>query len=480
MAESLRKKTLYGMSWSFAENLSQQGIQFVIGVLIARVLSPSDYGMVGMLAIFTAISQTLINSGFSTAIVRKTDRTQTDLSTAFWFNIGVGIVLYFILFFSGPLIARFYNVPLLADLIKVTAITLIFNSLCIVQQALFTIKMDFKTQAKISVTASLVTGITGVAMAYNGFGVWSIVWPGVAGGAVRCVMLWVSSKWRPDKVFSKRSFRELFSFGSKLLVSGLIDTLYNNIYPIIIGKKFSATDLGYYSRADGYSQLPATTITGVLQRVTFPMLCEIQDDMARLENVYRRLLRLSAFVVFPAMTGLAAIAEPLIRFMITDKWLMCVPYLQILCFSLMWYPIHAINLNLLQVKGRSDLFLKLEIIKKIIGILTIIIAVPFGIMWMCVGKVISSILCLIINTYYTGKLIRVGFIKQMGDLLPIMLLSLFNGAVVLGISCLINNTALQVIIGLITGVVIYTTTAYILKFKELDFILETLKIKKRI
>lgn len=480
MAESLRKKTLYGMSWSFAENLSQQGIQFVIGVLIARVLSPSDYGMVGMLAIFTAISQTLINSGFSTAIVRKTDRTQTDLSTAFWFNMAVGLALYFILFLSGPLIARFYNEPLLSDLIKVTALTLILNSLCIVQQALFTIKMDFKIQAKISVTASLVTGITGVAMAYNGFGVWSIVWPGVAGGAVRCVMLWVSSKWRPDKVFSKRSFRELFSFGSKLLVSGLIDTLYNNIYPIIIGKKFSATDLGYYSRADGYSQLPATTITGVLQRVTFPMLCEIQDDMARLENVYRRLLRLSAFVVFPAMTGLAAIAEPLIRFMITDKWLMCVPYLQILCFSLMWYPIHAINLNLLQVKGRSDLFLKLEIIKKMIGVLTIIIAVPFGIIWMCIGRVITSILCLAVNTYYTGKLIHVGFIKQMGDLLPILLLSLFNGAIVLGITYFIDNMALQVVIGLVTGIVVYIATAYLLKFKELDFILESLKIKRRV
>ena len=313
MAESLRKKTLYGMSWSLVENFSLQGIQFVIGVLLARVLSPSDYGMVGMLAIFTAISQTLINSGFSTAIVRKTDRTQTDLSTAFWFNIGVGIVLYFILFFSGPLIARFYNVPLLADLIKVTAITLIFNSLCIVQQALFTIKMDFKTQAKISVSSSLTTGVIGVVMAYNGFGVWSIVWPGVFGGALRCILMWVFSKWRPDKIFSTASFKDLFSFGSKLLLSGLIDTTYNNIYPIVIGKKFSATDLGYYSRAEGYSQLPATSITGVLQRVTFPMLCEIQNDMSRLEHVYRQLLRLSAFVVFPAMVGLAALAEPLIR-----------------------------------------------------------------------------------------------------------------------------------------------------------------------
>ncbi len=468
------------MSWSLVENFSLQGIQFVIGVLLARVLSPSDYGMVGMLAIFTAISQSLIESGFSTAIVRKTNRTQTDLSTAFWFNIGVGIVLYFILFFSGPLIAKFYNIPLLSDLIKVSAITLIFNSLCIVQQALYTIKMDFKTQAKISVSSSLTTGIIGVAMAYNGFGVWSIVWPGVFGGALRCILMWVFSKWRPDKVFSTASFKDLFSFGSKLLLSGLIDTIHKNIYPIIIGKKFSAADLGYYSRADGYSQLPATTITRVLQRVTFPMLCEIQNDMSRLERVYRQLLRLSAFVVFPAMVGLAVLAEPLIRFMITDKWLMCVPYLQILCFSLMWYPIHAINLNLLQVKGRSDLFLKLEIIKKMIGVLMIIIAVPFGIIWMCIGRIITSILCLVVNTYYTGKLIHVGFIKQMGDLIPILLLSLFNGTVVLGITYIIDNIALQVLIGLVTGIVVYIVTAYLLKFKELDFILETLKIKKRV
>lgn len=480
MAESLRKKTLYGMSWSLAENFSLQGIQFVIGVLLARILSPSDYGMVGMLAIFTAISQTIINSGFSAAIVRKTDRTQTDLSTALWFNIGVGIILYFILFFSGPLIAKFYNTPLLSSLIKVSAITLVFNSLCIVQQALYTIKMDFKTQAKISVSASLATGIVGVAMAYSGFGVWSIVWPGVIGGAVRCVLLWIFSKWRPSKVFSIKSFKEMFSFGSKLLLSGLIDTTYNNIYPIIIGKKFSATDLGYYSRADGYSQLPATTITGVLQRVTFPMLCEIQDDMTRLESVYRQLLRLSAFVVFPAMTGLAALAEPLICFMITDKWLMCVPYLQILCFSLMWYPIHAINLNLLQVKGRSDLFLRLEIIKKIVGIITIIIAVPFGIIWMCIGRIVTSIICLAINTYYTGKLIHVGFIKQMGDLLPVLILSLFNGAAVWGVTYFINNQAIQIIAGITTGVALYTAIAYLLKFKELGFILETLKIKKRV
>lgn len=478
MAESLRGKTLKGMIWSFGENFSLQGIQFVIGVLLARVLSPSDYGMVGMLAIFTAIANTLINSGFATALIRKNDRTQTDLSTTFYFNIVVGFILYFVLFFSGPLIAKFYNTPLLSDLIIVASLSLIINSLCIVQQALFTIKMDFKTQAKISIIGALVTGAGGIAMAYSGFGVWSIVWPGVFGGAVRCILLWIWGKWRPTWEYSWKSFKELFGFGSKLLASGLIDTIYNNIYPIIIGKKFSAADLGQYTRADGYANLPATTVTGVLGRVTFPLLCQIQDDDARLQSTYRQLIKLSAYVVFPIMTGLAALAKPLIIFMITAKWAECIPYLQILCFSLMWYPVHALNLNLLQVKGRSDWFLKLEIIKKILGVSVLIIAVPFGILWMCIGRIATSLISLIINTYYTGKLINVGFIKQMGDLLPILLLSLSMGAIVWGVNLFVEGLLLEIIVGIIVGLVYYLSISYIIKSKELLYLLSLLKLKK--
>ena len=478
MGESLRGKTLKGMIWSFAENFSLQGIQFIIGILLARVLSPSDYGMVGMLAIFTAVASTLINSGFSTALVRKTDRTQTDLSTTFYFNIVVGFILYFALFFSGPLIANFYDTPLLSSLIKVTAISLILNSLCIVQQALFTIKMDFKTQAKISVISAITTGVIGVTMAYTGFGVWAIVWPGVFGGVVRCGLLWIWGKWRPTWEYSWASFKELFGFGSKLLASGLIDTIYNNIYPIIIGKKFSAADLGQYTRADGYANLPATTVTGVLGRVTFPLLCQIQNDDARLQLTYRQLIRLSAYVVFPIMIGLAALAKPLIIFMITAKWTECVPFLQILCFSLMWYPIHALNLNLLQVKGRSDLFLKLEIIKKTLGVSILILAIPFGIIWMCIGRVIASIICLVINTYYTGKLIDVGFFKQMGDLLPILILSLTMGAAVFGINLFIEDLLLQIITGFSVGIAYYLTISYIFKSKELLYLLSFIKKNK--
>lgn len=478
MAESLKKKTLFGMGWSFAENLSLQGIQFIISVFLARILTPADYGMVGMLTIFTAISQTIINSGFSTALVRKNNRTQTDLSTAFYFNVVIGIILYLVLFFSGPLIADFYNIPILENLIKVTAISLALNSFCIVQQALFTIKMDFKTQAKIAVTGAVVTGATGITMAYTGFGVWAIVWPGIIGSGVRCIMLWTISKWRPSRVFSVKSFKELFSFGSKLLASALLDTTYNNIYPIVIGKKFSATDLGYYSRADGYSQLPATTVTGVLARVTFPLLCQIQNENDRLESVYRQLLRLSAFVVFPILVGLAALSRPLIIFMITDKWAMCIPYLQILCFALMWYPIHALNLNLLEVKGRSDLFLKLEVIKKILGVGILIIAIPLGILWMCIGRVITSVICLFINTYYTGKLINIGFLKQMNDLFPILILSLSMGAVVWGINLFIPSNLLQIVTGILAGAAYYLGISYMIKSKELLYLLSLVKLKR--
>lgn len=470
MAESLRGKTLKGMIWSFAENFSLQGIQFIIGILLARVLSPSDYGMVGMLVIFTAVSQTLINSGFSTALVRKNNRTQTDLSTTFYFNIVVGFVLYFVLFFSGPLIADFYNTPLLSDLIKVSAISLILNSLCIVQQALFTIKMDFKTQAKISVIGALVTGAGGVTMAYTGFGVWSIVWPGVFGGAVRCILLWVWGKWRPTWEYSWKSFKELFGFGSKLLIAGIIASIYDNLYSIVIAKKFSASSLGYYSRAEGYSNLPATTISHTLHRVTFPLLCQIQDDNTRLQSTYRQLIALSAFIVFPIMIWGATLANPLITIMITDKWIECVPYLQILCISKMLYPIHILNNNLLQVKGRSDLFLKIDIAKKIVGVIVLIITARYGIIWMCIGILISYILFLFINTYYTGKLINIGLKQQLKDILPSYILSISMGGIIWVITKSLDSYTIQIIVGSIIGISYYISTAYIFKLKELLYL----------
>ena len=479
MAESLQKKTLSGVIWSFTENFALQIIQFAIGVLMARILTPGDYGLVGMLSIFMAVSQALVNSGFSNALTRKVDRTELDCSTVFYFNIVVGFVLYLAIFFAAPLIAQFYKAPLLEDLTKVIALPLIFNSLCIVQQARLTIKMDFKTQAKISVTSSIVTGLSGLAMAYSGFGVWTLAYSSVIGAVVRCILMWWLAHWKPLWAYSWQSFRELFSYGSKLLASGLIDTIYGNIYPLIIGRLFSAKELGYYSRGYGYAALPSTIVYSMLSRVTFPLLCEIQNDDERLERVYRQLLRLFAFLIFPLMMGFAAVAHPVIVAMITEKWEPCVPYLQIMCFSFMFYPIHAMNLSLLQVKGRSDLFLKLEIIKKIVGVSVILITFPFGVLYMCVGSVCSSILCLVINTYYTGKLIHVGFLMQMRDLLPTILYSLSMGVLVYGVTLFFDSNLLKIAVGMLVGLLYYPSVAYLTKSSELSYLISMIKNRKK-
>lgn len=479
MAESLQKKTLSGVIWSFTENFMLQIIQFVIGVLMARILTPGDYGLVGMLSIFMAVSQALVNSGFSNALTRKVDRTELDCSTVFYFNIVVGFVLYLAIFFAAPLIAQFYKAPLLEDLTKVIALPLIFNSLCIVQQARLTIKMDFRTQAKISVTSSIVTGLSGLAMAYSGFGVWTLAYSSVIGAVVRCILMWWLAHWKPLWAYSWQSFRELFSYGSKLLASGLIDTIYGNIYPLIIGRLFSAKELGYYSRGYGYAALPSTIVYSMLSRVTFPLLCEIQNDDERLERVYRQLLRLFAFLIFPLMMGFAAVAHPVIVAMITEKWEPCVPYLQIMCFSFMFYPIHAMNLSLLQVKGRSDLFLKLEIIKKIVGVSVILITFPFGVLYMCVGSVCSSILCLVINTYYTGKLIHVGFLMQMRDLLPTILYSLSMGVLVYGVTLFFDSNLLKIAVGMLVGLLYYPSVAYFTKSSEFSYLISMIKNRKK-
>lgn len=315
-------------------------------------------------------------------------------------------------------------------------------------------------------------------MAYSGYGVWAIVWQSVIRNGLNVLLLWIFAKWLPQLQFSWQSFREMWSFGYKLLLSGLIDRIYGNIYQLIIGKVFSAQDLGNYTRAHQFAAFPSINIDGILSRVTYPILSSIQDDDVRLERVYRKYLRLSAFIVFPLMVGLSALAEPLIIYILTEKWRASIILLQIICLSMMWYPIHAINLNLLQVKGRSDLFLKLEIIKKIIGVTILCITVPIGLVAMCIGGIFSSILCLVVNTHYTGKLINVGFWVQMRDLLPTLLLSLAMGVVVLLSVWFIPSNLLKLIVGVVVGVVFYILVARFFKMEELLDLLSLVKRKK--
>lgn len=475
MAESLKRKTVKGVAWSTLERFSVAGVNFIFGLILARLLMPTDYGAIAMLSIFMAIAQTFIDSGFSNALIRKPDRTETDNATAFYFNIGVGLAAYFSLYLAAPYIAQFYKTSILIPLTRIMGLNLLLNSLCVVQQALLTARVDFKTQAKISLSAAIISGLVGIAFAYAGYGVWALAIQSVLASVIRTILLWILAKWRPKAKFSKQSFRNLFGYGSKLLASGLLDTIYNNLYTIVIGKRFSVATLGVYSRADQWANFLSVNITGILQRVTFPVLSTIQNEDERLCIDYRKFLRISGFVIFPLMMGLAAVADPLTRFILTDKWADSIPLLRILCFALMLYPIHAINLNLLQVKGRSDLFLRLEIYKKILGVATLCVTIPMGITAMCVGRVFTSWVALAMNTHYTGKLIHLGFFQQLKDYIPTLLNSFFMGAIVYGMTLIVSGSGLQLLAGVIIGASYYILSNYLLKtmeWKELILIIK--------
>lgn len=467
MAESLKNKTLKGTIWGTIERFSVQGIQFLVMIIMARILTPEDYGLVGMLAIFIAISQSLIDSGFSQALIRKQDRSEIDNSTIFYFNIVVGLILYFILFLSAPLIAEFYNEPILTPLTRIISLSIVINSLVVVQRALLTVKIDFKTQAKATLTGAIISGVVGITMAYTGFGVWSIVAQQLTNFTIIMLLLWFFSNWRPKWIYSWSSFNELFSFGSKLALSGIIDTIYRNIYLIVIGKVFKASDLGFYTRAHQFADFPSTNVSGIIQRVSFPVLCSIQNNDERLKIVYRRFLRISAFIIFPLMMGLAGVAKPFVILVLKEQWAFTGELLQIICFAMMWYPVHAINLNLLQVKGRSDLFLKLEIYKKFVGVIIIASTVPFGLKAMCYGSILTSIISLIINTHYTGKLLGLGFFKQMIDLIPGILYSFSTFILVFFTVNLIRNPLTAFICGTTIGLVYFFSITIMTRSRDL-------------
>lgn len=411
----LRDKTISGVKWSAIGRFSTQGIGFVIGLLLARVLSPSDYGVVGMVGIFFAIAQTFIDSGFCSALIRKNDCNDTDYSTAFYFNIIVGLICCILLSLCAPYIAEFFETPILKEIVIVMSINMFISSFTIVQWAKLNSAIDFKTQAKIGLITTILSGIVGLTLAYSGFGVWSLVFQNLVATILRTIILFVTAKWMPKWVFSKQSFNYLFGFGSKILTASLLHTIYANMTTVIIGKFYTAKDLGFYSRGESLASLPSMNITGILQSVTYPILSKIQDDDKRLIQVYRKYIAMTSMIIFFGMCLLAALAKPLILLLLTEKWVDSVIYLQIFCFALMFDHLCQLNLNILYVKGRSDLVLRLEIIKKTISISMIIAAIPFGILAICIARAIYTQIAVIINTYYTGKLFGLGYFAQVKD-----------------------------------------------------------------
>lgn len=423
MSESLRSQSVSGMKWSAIERFAVQGIQFVIGLILARLLTPSDYGIIGMLAIFIAISQTIIDSGFSKALIQKQDRTEVDFSTAFFFNIIVGLVCYLILFLASPYIAQFFKEPILKDVLRVLAINLFFNSLAVVPVAKFSIKVDFKTQSKASIVSTVLSGALGIGLAYKGVGVWALVAQSVSHSFVNVVLLWCLLKWRPQWKYSWESFKKLFGYGGNVLFASIISTIYDNISTLVIGKFYTSKDLGYFTRGQQFPSLLSTNLTAIVQRVTFPILSKIQDDDIRLTSVYRNYIKISSLVIFFLLVFLSSIAKPLVTFLLTAKWIDAVIYLQVFCYALMFDHISSINLNLLYVKGKTNLVLRLEVIKKSVAFIILIASIPFGVLAICLSKVIYTQIAVYINTYYTGKLLNLGYFKQLKDYIPYFILA---------------------------------------------------------
>ena len=452
--------------WSAIERFSVQAVQFIFQIILARLLSPSDYGLIAMLAIFMAIAQVFIDSGFTNALIKKLDRTDKDFSTVFYFNLFISIVIYILLYLGAPFIAKFYRTSDLTDITRVYMLSLPIIALGAIQRTQFTIKVNFRDQAIASFSGALAGGIVGIVLATQEYGAWALVGSALATNIVTTIIFWIRSTWRPRWEFSLVSLRTMFSFGSKLLFSGLLNTAYTNLYQFVIGRRFSKQDLGYYSRADQFAQFPSSNITGIMQRVTYPILCTIADDDEKLLAAYRQYIKLAAYIIFPLMIGLAAIAKPLINVVLGQKWQFASIILQILCFSYLWYPIHAINLNLLMVKGRSDLFLRVEIIKKVVGICILLIVMNFSVELMAIGNVASSFIALFINTYYTKKMICYGVRDQVKDILPCLILSISSCVPAFVLSQLFPNNGLIMLLSIVFAVVIYLLISNIMKIDE--------------
>lgn len=467
---SLKQKTLSGLLWSFVDTMAGQGITFVVGIILARLLTPREFGLIGMLTVFIAVSQSFIDSGFSNALIRKKDCSNADYSTVFYFNLAVGILFFILLYFSASAISGFFNEPELKPILQVMGIVLIIDSLTIIQRTILTKRIDFKLQARISVIASIGSGVIAISMAFYGFGVWALVAQRMIKQGLNSLFLWLWNRWKPLFVFSTRSFKELFGFGSKLLISGLIDTIYRNVYYLIIGKYFSAQELGFYTKAEEFNRLPSQNLNAIIGRVTYPVLSTLQDDIPRLRNYYQKLIRSVMFITFILMLGMAAIAEPMINTLIGAKWEPSIIYLQMLCFVGMMYPLHALNLNMLQVQGRSDLFLKLEVIKKIIAIPTIVIGVFFGIKMMIAGMMVNTLIAYYLNSYWSGVKIGYSFKQQVKDILPSFFIAITMAvSVYLSGKILPFSYPVTLIIQIIFGALFVFLFCEITKFRDYIF-----------
>jgi O-antigen/teichoic acid export membrane protein len=477
---SLKRKAAISLVWTFTQQFGNQLIGFIVSLVLARILLPEEFGLVGMIAVVVAVGNALLDGGLTKSLIRDTDCDEADFSTVFFFNVGAGILLYGMVFLLAPYISDFYEEPVLTNIIRVYCLSIVITSFSAVQLAKLTKQMEFKTQAIIAIPAAVIGGVVGIWLAYNGYGVWSLVWSSIATSLVSTIQMWWYSDWKPKMIFNRSRFSKHFNYGYKLTLSDLLNRIFNNIFLIVIGKYFSAAQVGLYTRAETMKQLPVNYISRALDKVTFPLFVSIQDDEARLKKVYKKLMLMVVFVVSPVLIFLAVLAEPVFIFLFTAKWLPAVPYFQILCVTGILYPLHSYNLTILNVKGRSDLFLKLEIIKKVIIAITIIFAIPFGILALLYGQVVISLVAFFINAHYTSRFISYTGLEQIKDVIPIILLAVFGGSTIFIIDQFVlhdSSNLIRIVVGGTLGSAVYLSTSFLLKFSSF-FELSNLILKR--
>ncbi|TKF99448.1 lipopolysaccharide biosynthesis protein [Vibrio sp. F13] len=473
---SLKNKAISGMLWTFGEKVFSQVVSFAVIIVLARELSPSDFGLIGMLTIFLVIAESLINSGFSQALIQKHDRTEVDYSTVFYINMVFSVILYFILFISAPLIADFYSAPELVDISRVVFLSLVINALCLVPDTRLSIQLDFKTKSKINVISLVISSSVSIYLALNGFGVWTIVYQNILRILVKLLLLIVICKWKPLFSFSIESFKQLFGFGSKLLFAGLVATFVNNLYSLLIGRYFGMKDVGYYTQGERITNVFSSTISVVLQGVTYPIMTSVQHDTKRLVSIYNRLVGMTAFCVFPVMVGLAMIAEPFVLLFFTEKWLPSVPIIQSLCLAAAFVPINVIHLNILNATGRSDLFLKVDLSKLPVNLIILVFTIPYGIEMVAQGQILSRALGFILNSYYPGKLYQYGLIAQLKDLIPVIIPTIIMALTIWCIN--VNEPIYNLIFSIVVAVPVYILSSYVIKSPPLAEVITILRNNK--
>ena len=416
--QSLKDKTVSGVGWSAADAFLDKGVTFIVGLVLARLLTPEEYGLIGIVTIFTTVMLGVVDSGFSNALIRKKDVSDEDYSTLFYFNLIVSVVMFALLFIGALWIATFFERPELVSLVRVMGFLLIFQAFSIVQNTILSRKIDFKTKTRASVISAFISGIIGIVLAFWGFGVWSLVAQQLSRQLFYSGLLWLYNKWWPKLLMSVESIRYMWGFGWKLLVSGLLDNIWKEIYQAIVGKFYSPDALGQYTRSSQYASLFSSNLTVIVQRVSYPVLSQVQGDNERMVNAYRRVIKVTMFVTAITMISLAAVSEPLIYCLIGPQWNQAASFLPFICLSMSLYPLHALNLNMLQVQGRTDIFLYIEIVKKIIAIAPISLGIFVSIYWMLIGSIITGIISFFLNSYYTGKKLGYSSWMQLKDIAP--------------------------------------------------------------